>query len=309
MTEAPFYENIARAPAGVIAHWRTCKDGVRVRVATWKNGTKGTVLIFPGRTEFIEKYGPTVQSLLDRGYSVAVIDWRGQGLSDRVAKNRQLGHVRQFLDYQMDVDEMLGTVADADLPPIKCLIGHSMGGSIGLRALHNGLKVKHVIFSAPMWGIYLPPLLRILAKIISTIGPRIGFSSVFSPNTSADNYVQINPFSGNTLTNDKETYEWLTSQLDAHPELGIGGPSINWLHQALMECAKLRRMPSPKHDCICILGSEEAIVSSKAIKHIIGKWPNGKLINVPGAQHEIFMEEQHVLELAWTEVDQLLATE
>jgi lysophospholipase len=307
MTEAPFFADIANAPAGAIAHWRTCKDGVRVRVVTWKNGTKGTVLIFPGRTEFIEKYGPTVQSLMDRGFSVAVIDWRGQGLSDRVAKNRQLGHVKHFLDYQMDVEEMLATVTDAGLPTPECLIAHSMGGSIGLRALHNGLTVKHVVFSAPMWGIYLPPILRIPAKLVSTIGPHIGFSSVFSPNTSGDNYVQVNPFAGNTLTNDQDTYEWLTSQLNAHPELGIGGPSINWLHQALMECAKLRRMPPPKHDCICILGSEEAIVSTKAIEHIMGRWHNGKLVNVAGAQHEIFMEEQHVLDLAWAEVDSLLA--
>lgn len=307
MTQAPLFTDIARAPDGGQAQWRTCADGVRIRVATWKKGTKGTVLIFPGRTEFIEKYGPTVLSVLDRGYSAAVVDWRGQGMADRIAANHQLGHVKHFHDYQMDVEEVLKAVKDAGLPAAHTLIAHSMGGSIGLRALHNGLPVQKAIFSAPMWGIYVSPMLRVPAKLISNIGPHIGLARHFSPNTNADNYVQVNPFAGNTLTNDEETYHWMKSQLDAHPELGIGGPSINWLHQAFIECAKLRRLPPPKQECLCFLGSEEAIVSPKSINLIMGRWPNGKLVNIEGAQHEILMEEQQVLDRSWDEIDRFLA--
>ena len=307
MTKAPLFTDITHVPEDGKAHWRQCSDGVRIRVATWRKGTKGTVLIFPGRTEFIEKYGPVVQSILDRGYSAAVVDWRGQGMSDRLAENRQLGHVTHFLDYQKDVEEVLNTVRDAGLPKIESLISHSMGGSIGLRALHNGLAVKKVIFSAPMWGIYVPPILRIPAVVISNIGPFIGFAKRFSPNTGFDNYVQVNPFKGNTLTNDETTYAQLVSQLDAHPELGIGGPSINWLHQALTECAKLRKMPAPEHECLCFIGSQEAIISNNAIKQIMGKWSKGKLIEIDGSQHEVLMEEPHVLDITWTEIDRFLA--
>lgn len=307
MTDAPLFTDIARAPKGGIAQWRTCSDGVRIRVATWKKGTKGTVLIFPGRTEFIEKYGPTVQYILDLGYSAAVIDWRGQGMSDRIAANHQLGHVKHFLHFQKDVDEMLYAVQAAGLPEIHTLLSHSMGGTIALRALHNGLPIKKVIFSAPMWGIYIEPVLRIPAQIISNIGPLIGFAKKFSPNTTPSNYVQITPFEANTLTNDEETYNWLTSQLDAHPELGIGGPSINWLHQALLECARLRRQPPPEHECLCFLGSQEMIVSPKAINRIMGSWAKGKLVNIDGAQHEILMEEPHVLKDTWAEIDRFLS--
>ncbi len=306
MSDAPLFIDIARAPKGGVAHWCTCADGVRIRVATWKKGAKGTVLVFPGRTEFIEKYGPTVQRILDMGYSAAVIDWRGQGLSDRIAKNHQLGHVKHFLDYQKDVDGMLNIVKAAGLPEELTLLCHSMGGTIGLRSLHNGLPFKKAIFSAPMWGIYIEPVLRIPAQIISNIGPLIGFAKKFSPNTTPSNYVQITSFEANTLTNDQETYNWLTAQLDAHPELGIGGPSINWLHQALLECARLRRMPPPDYDCLCFLGSQEVIVSPKAINNIIYEWPNSKLVHIQGAQHEVLMEEPHVLDHAWKEIGDFL---
>jgi lysophospholipase len=307
MTDAPLFNDIARAPSGGIAHWRTCEDGVRIRVATWKKGTNGTILIFPGRTEFIEKYGPTVQNILDMGYSAAVVDWRGQGLADRIAANHQLGHIKHFHDYQRDVDEFLRAVQDAGLPNAHALIGHSMGGTIALRALHNGLSIENAIFSAPMWGIYVAPLLRLPAKLITDIGPLIGLAKRFSPNTNPENYVQVNPFEGNVLTNEAKTYRWLTEQLNAHPELGIGGPSINWLHQAFVECAKLRRLPPPKQKCLCFLGGEEAIVSPKAINKIMANWPNGKLVNVDGAQHEILMEEQYVLDIAWDEINRFLA--
>lgn len=306
MTQAPLFTDIANAPEGGVAQWRTCADGVRIRVATWNKGKKGTVLIFPGRTEFIEKYGPTVKSVLDMGYSAAVVDWRGQGLADRIASNHQLGHVKHFHDFQRDVDEMMLAVKDAGLPEAHTLLAHSMGGTIALRALHNGLPVKKVVFSAPMWGIYVAPLLRVPAKLITDIGPLIGFAKRFSPNTNPDNYVQANPFEGNVLTNDAATYQWLVDQLDAHPELGIGGPSINWLHQAFVECAKLRRMAPPKQECLCFLGTEEEIVSPRAITKIMSRWPNGKLVEIEGAQHEVFMEKPYVLDIAWRETARFL---
>ena len=56
-------------------------DGVALRFARWAPppGRKGTVCLFPGRAEFIEKYFETVRDLRARGFAVATIDWRGQG--------------------------------------------------------------------------------------------------------------------------------------------------------------------------------------------------------------------------------------
>jgi len=308
MTDAPLFTDIADAPEGGQAHWATCSDGVRIRVATWKSGTKGTVLIFPGRTEYIEKYGRAVQSCVDRGYSVAVIDWRGQGLSDRLTADHQLGHVQHFLDYQLDIDAMLDVVRNSKLPEVYALISHSMGGTIALRALHNGMTVKKAIFSAPMWGIHIPPLLRIPAFVISNIGPFIGLAQKYAPNTNSKNYVQVTSFADNTLTNNKETYHWLVNQMNTHPELGIGGPSIGWLHQALVECAELRRMTPPDYNCLCFLGSQEAIVSPPAIKQLMGRWKNGNLVKMAGSQHEMMMEKPPVLKQFWDETDRFLAT-
>src|SRR5581483_5466696 len=72
-------------PDGAIAGAIKTRDGVTLRFARWlpPPGRKGTVCIFPGRTEFIEKYFEVVRDLRTRGFAVAILDWRGQGGSQR----------------------------------------------------------------------------------------------------------------------------------------------------------------------------------------------------------------------------------
>ena len=54
---APLFTDIHPGPTGGEAFWAQTSDGVQIRVAHWPTeNAKGTVLMFPGRTEYIEKY-------------------------------------------------------------------------------------------------------------------------------------------------------------------------------------------------------------------------------------------------------------
>lgn len=307
MKPAPLHSHLEGMPDGGQAFWRVCSDGTRIRVAVWQGGGEKTVLVFPGRTEFIEKYGDVIARLLDRGYSVAVVDWRGQGMADRHPTRPKMGWVKEFDDYQLDVAELLATVQEAGLPDPFAMIGHSMGGGIGLRSLLNGLKVEKAIFSAPMWGIYVEPHMRLLAWVVASFGPLFGFGQKFIPTGGPANYVQEQPFEGNALTNDKPSYEIMQSHMNQHPELGLGGPSIHWLNRARRETSALVDAAPAPHDCLCFLGSNESIVSKQAVRRVMGRWPNGLLVDIDGAQHEVLMEEPHVIEQLWLEIDAHLA--
>src|SRR5690606_16793925 len=72
-------------PEDVIVGTIATPDGARLRFARWAPpaGRKGTVCVFTGRAESIEKYFETVRDLRARGFAVAMIDWRGQGGSSR----------------------------------------------------------------------------------------------------------------------------------------------------------------------------------------------------------------------------------
>src|SRR6516165_2660670 len=91
------------APEGVTTGMLRTPDKVSIRYARWEppRGRKGTVVIFQGRTEFIEKYFEVVHDLRARGFAVATLDWRGQGLSDRALRNPRKGYVRNFSQYQI----------------------------------------------------------------------------------------------------------------------------------------------------------------------------------------------------------------
>jgi len=75
-------------PEGAVTGNLQTRDGVSLRFARWPPppGRKGTVCLFPGRAEFIEKYFETVRDLRARGFAVAILDWRGQGGSQRALR-------------------------------------------------------------------------------------------------------------------------------------------------------------------------------------------------------------------------------
>ena len=97
-------------------------------------------------------------------------------------------------------------------------------------------------------------------------------------------------FEINKLTNDRDMYSYMQDQVRAHPELGLGGPSLRWLYLALSECRALARLPAPNLPCLTILGGDEAIVSFDRIRNRMAAWPGGRLHEVPGGRHELLMD-------------------
>lgn len=289
-TSAPYFADIADNPAGA-CHWLTTQDGVRIRVGHWPlEGAKGTVLLFPGRTEYIEKYGRAAVEFASRGFASVAIDWRGQGIADRLLENRAIGHVEYFADYQHDARAVLDHVRSLGLPEPYHLLGHSMGGCIGLRSLNEGLPVASAAFSAPMWGIKMSPALRPIAWGVSTISRPLGFSGVFAPGQQAETYILRAEAADNTLTSDADSFTLLQQQLHSHPDLALGGPSLHWLNESLREMRRLWHQASPDVPCTTFLGSEEQIVDPDRIHDRMARWPGGTLVTLPDARHEVMME-------------------
>jgi lysophospholipase len=247
-------------------------------------------LIFPGRTEFVEKYGMTAKALQAHGLTSVAIDWRGQGIADRMLPNRGIGHVGVFEDYQKDVAALMDYAQAMELPRPYYLLAHSMGGCIGLRSLNEGLDVAAVMFSAPMWGVTMSPPLRPAAWMMSGLSMKLGLDTNIVPGQLPESYVLREEFANNTLTNDPQIWQQLRAQLETHPDLGLGGPSLRWLYLSLQEMRHLSGLPSPKTPCLTYLGTKEAIVDPQRIRDRMAKWQNGKLRIIEGGQHEMLMD-------------------
>lgn len=290
MTAAPV---LGAHPPGLQAVWLRAADGIRLRALLCPvRQARGTVLILPGRTEHAEKFLGTAGTFGQAGYASAVIDWRGQGLSDRLLPDPRKGHVGRFADYQLDLAALRQTVIASDLPAPFFMLGHSMGGCIGLRALIEGLDIAACAFSAPMWGIKVPGdrdrFAAVSARVLAQAGQRARYAP--HPATGPVCYAESAVFEGNQLTSDPEEWAALQAELRAHPEVVIAGPTIGWVDAALTECSSLARLASPAIPCLTAVGDQERIVRIPAITTRMAAWPGGTLMQLPGARHELLME-------------------
>jgi lysophospholipase len=103
-------------PRGPRAGYFEGRDGHQLRFARWRPSVdtcRGTVCLFTGRGEFIEKYFETIQDLRRRGFAVATMDWRGQGRSKPRGPHAHKGHIASFRLF----DDDLRTFMDQGIMP------------------------------------------------------------------------------------------------------------------------------------------------------------------------------------------------
>lgn len=275
------------------------EDGLRLRLGLWRpeGAAAGTVLLFQGRTEYLEKYAPIAARLAAEGFAVLAIDWRGQGLSDRLLADPRAGHIADFADYQTDVVEIVVAADALALPRPWHLLAHSMGGCIGLAALLNGLPVQTAAFSAPMWGLHHPRVPGAVITGLTRTAQRLGRAGRTALGTGGGGtYLLDAPFRANALTGDPLQWARLVAQAGSWPELTLGGATYAWIAAARAECRRLAALPAPDLPALIGLGGAEAVVSRLAVQDRAAAWPGAQLLDLPGARHELMFESAPVAE-------------
>jgi len=281
-------------PADVVSGTLKTRDGVALRFARWAPppGRKGTVCLFQGRAEFIEKYFETVRDLRARGFAVATLDWRGQGMSDRALRNPRKGYVRNFDQYLIDLDVFVNEVVLPDCPPPVFALGHSMGATVLLRAAYAGRRwFDRMVLLSPM--IALPGMRRSTATRTMVRTLRLcGLGSLYVPGGDAT-VMQQRPFLGNLLTSDPVRYARNVAVLEAEPKLAIAWPTVAWTDAAFRAMTEILQPGYPgriRQPILIIAAGQDHIVSTPAIDEFAVRLRAGSHLIVPGARHEMLME-------------------
>jgi len=282
-------------PEGAVSGTLKTRDGAALRYARWTPppGRKGTVCLFQGRAEFIEKYFETVRDLRARGFAVAAIDWRGQGGSSRALRNPRRGYVRSFNQYQIDLETFVHEVVLPDCPPPFFALAHSMGATVLLRAAHAGHRwFDRMVLLAPL--IALPGLRRSAMSRWSVRGLRLmGLGGLYVPGGDATVMLQ-RPFIGNLLTSDPVRYARNIAVIEAEPSLAIGWPTVAWTDAAFRVMDEMAEPGYPgriRQPILIIAAGQDAIVSTPAIEEFSVRLRAGAHLIVPGARHELLMEQ------------------
>ncbi|MGY8668537.1 alpha/beta hydrolase [Bradyrhizobium sp. UFLA05-109] len=294
-------------PENVVSGTIKTPDGAELRFARWAPpaGRKGTVCVFTGRSESIEKYFETVRDLRDRGFAVAMIDWRGQGHSSRRLRDPRKGYVRSFSDYEIDVETFVQQVVLPDCPPPFFALAHSMGGAVLLRLAHAGKRwFDRMVLSAPM--IDLPGRSTSLpARALLGTLRLFGQGGRYVPGGS-DRLTGMDPFINNPLTSDPVRYARNVAILEEDPTLGLASPTIAWADTACRAMHTFTGMSYPseiRQPILMLAASNDTIVSTAAIEEFAYHLRAGSHLVIAGAKHEILQEQDRYRAQFWAAFD------
>lgn len=296
LKQAPLYSEVADGPSDGEAFWLNTEDNIKLRVGLWRDNsnTKGTVFYFLGRASYIELCGVTASRFKSHGYDSFIVDWRGQGLSDRVSDDPDVGHVHEFADYQKDVTAMFSAAEELALPKPWFLLTHSLGATIGLQSLLNGLPVTACANTAPLWDLNLAAWKRTALIPIALGAKLLKRDHAYVPGGNGASYPLSNPFEGNRLTSDPEMYRYLIRQAEQYPRLQNGDPSIGWVNRMLATCRNLSKKTSPNIPAITFYGDGDILCDIRAIRQRMADWPNGKLTICENARHALLIERPEI---------------
>ena len=294
-------------PDHVVSGTIKTHDGAELRFARWQPpaGRKGTVCVFTGRGESIEKDFETVRALRERGFAVAMIDWRGQGHSSRQLRDPRKGYVRRFSDYEIDVETFVQQVMMPDCPPPYYALAHSMGGAVMLRVAHAGRRwFDRMVLSAPMidlpgYATKLPT--RILVRTLRWLG----MGGRYVPGGTGE-LTGTNSFVNNPLTSDPVRYARNAAILEEDPTLGIASPTVAWADSAFRAIVNFREASYPSQIRLPILmmaASSDTIVSTAAIEEFAYHLRAGSHLVIAGSRHEILQEQDRYRQQFWAAFD------
>jgi lysophospholipase len=296
-------------PDDYVAGMLKTPDGVTLRYARWQPpaGRRGTVCIFQGRAEWIEKYYETVRDLRARGFAVAALDWRGQGLSDRALSDRRKGYVGDFAEYDIDLETFMREIVLPDCPPPIFALGHSTGASVLIRAAHRGRRwFDRMVLIAPLISLAAEMGYSMTTASLMVRAMRLwGLGGMYVPKRETG-VLDARPFVGNILTSDPVRYARNAAVLEAEPKLALGAPTVAWMDSAFRAMRALRERSYPariRQPMLIIAAGSDAVVSSPAIEDFATLLRAGSHLVVAGAKHELLMEQDRYRSQFWAAFD------
>lgn len=272
--------------------------GTRLAALLPRVAPRATVLVLPGRGEFLEKYEPAARRMTADGHAVVLFDWHGQGGSPRLLPHPARGHIDDFARYMDDLEQVLAWSRRRGLPGRFLILAHSMGGHLALRRLAVASRpFLAAAMTAPMFDIRLD-LPRPLVSLLVELGARLGAAARYLPG-QRDPDLERCRFEGNRLTSCPESHALWRELMARHRDLAVGGVTYGWLAAALRSI-RLTRAPGfldrIETPVLVFQAGQERLVCNAAHEEFVGRLPAARLERFPDARHDLLWERAPVRE-------------
>ncbi|MDE1900237.1 MAG: alpha/beta hydrolase [Alphaproteobacteria bacterium] len=306
----------AETPTELCPHnFFTLKDGGRLRYARFEtaHASRGTVLVIPGRREFIEKkFAELGQPLLDAGWRLIVVEPRGQGLSTRVLSGsmRQRDHIDDFDTHLNDLRAFYDAVVKPELTTTPLIVhGHSLGGHLTLRWLaEDNPAITAAFLTSPMMALSGMPA-HLVAHGLSWFNVRLfGHAYEYAP-LQHDFNAEDCVFADNVLTQDAARFPIIENYFAAHPDMAVGGVTWGWLLAALKSMQHAHTLPYLGRIAVpvlAILGAEDKVTPAKETAPTLNFIPRVQTHIIDKCRHDVMNEITPARDEAWRLIDEFL---
>lgn len=302
----PFWQNMH---SGVL----TSTDNIALHYVYHKvEGASHAVVISSGRVEMAVKYAELCFELVQAGYSVFLLDHRGQGLSQRELTNPHKGYILDFSLYEQDIAQFVQQIVLPTGHQSHIALGHSMGCAILAGYLQKPNPFRAAILASPMFGIYTGLVPARVAEAIAlgfgAINQRLSKTPWYFPGQG--NYKEKD-FVNNPLTSCIQRYQWLNQLYSEYPETQLGGVTAYWVKAAIYAMRKVQQNAAKWHTPVLLLqAASDKVVSNHAQNNWYQQLPAAVLhhkLVLQGARHEIFMEQDSIRQHAIFAMNNFLA--
>jgi lysophospholipase len=290
------------------------RDGKPLRIVTLLPSPeltpRGVCVLLHGQTEFIEKYVEVMGELLSRGFTVATMDWRGQGGSARSLEDPLKAHIADFTQYDSDLQIFLDKAVHnlSSWPPV--ILAHSMGAHIALRAMHDHPRqFRAAVLMAPMLRALTRGYPPRLARLMCSAQNFAGGGGDWVMGIRQRDPLKLT-FADQLVTSDAQRFMRTQKFLREHPNLRLAGPTWGWLEaayrsmQTVMSPGYAEAITTP---ALIFGAGRDRIVDTAATREFAARLPHGRYREIADAEHEILMENDSIRARFWEAFDEFVA--
>jgi len=284
----------------------TTVDGCNLRYAICSDGVgkRGTVCVLHGRRGYIERDYETIDDLKARGFAVALLDWRGQGRSDRLLKDPRKGHIKNYRQYDADLEAFMKKVVLPDCPPPYYGLAHSTGGNVLLRSLQKNTWFEACVLLAPMLGFRQTKVPMSILKGLINLLATTGFGWISMPGD-----FKTRAFSRNELTHDEGRFNRQLEILAENPDLDLGAPTVGWLAASLAANKYLMSLKGSdvlRAPVLIVASGDERVVSQENTDRFSRQIGGIPMVTIEHAYHEVLLERDSMREQFWAAFDSFM---
>ena len=271
--------------------------------------SKGVLILLPGSTEAAMKYIEVAYDFMNLGYTIYVLNHRGQGLSEKLTDPPGKNYIDNYKFLLDDIETFIQWLKVNHSPKEMerfFMIGHSMGGGVlskflTSRNLQNKFKLKGAILCSPMLQPKLGKLPKWLIKTLINTLSFFGLEKMDAPSRGRSKIKSH--FESNKKTHSKLRYENIFFLARKFPSTWLSGITIGWLTQVFLMIENIDQEAKNVHlPLLLIRPQNDAYVWSNAQDKFCENAKNCQQKIFPKAYHELLMEKDPIRNRAFQDI-------